>query len=120
LPPTRTPGRLTDDLQAHPRRRGPRPGGRSHGRVEDRKKSAGILFCFWFFLGGVGGHRFYLGDTDRGIAMLLTLGSLGIWALITVFFIWKRLATVIALRRDEIFGRYGLAPARAQYYQALA
>jgi TM2 domain-containing membrane protein YozV len=85
---------------------------------EDRKKSTGILFCFWFFLGGVGGHRFYLGDTGRGIAMLLTLGGLGFWALIDVFFIWRRLATVNALRRDEIFLRYGLAPARSGYYQS--
>lgn len=35
-----------------------------------------------FFLGGIGIHRFYLGYTVIGIIQLLTLGGLGIWALI--------------------------------------
>lgn len=33
-------------------------------------------------LGGFGAHRFYLGKTGTAIAMLLTLGGLGIWALV--------------------------------------
>ncbi|MGZ3881633.1 MAG: TM2 domain-containing protein [Flavisolibacter sp.] len=35
-----------------------------------------------FFLGGLGIHRFYLGYTWQGIVQLLTLGGLGVWALI--------------------------------------
>lgn len=35
-----------------------------------------------FFLGEFGVHRFYLGKIGTGIAMLLTFGGLGIWALI--------------------------------------
>ncbi|MDB5192478.1 MAG: hypothetical protein JWQ96_2041 [Segetibacter sp.] len=35
-----------------------------------------------FFLGGIGIHRFYLGYTTIGILQILTLGGLGIWALI--------------------------------------
>lgn len=35
-----------------------------------------------FFLGGIGVHRFYLGYTWQGIVQILTLGGLGIWALI--------------------------------------
>lgn len=35
-----------------------------------------------FFLGGLGIHRFYLGYTWQGVVQLLTLGGLGIWALI--------------------------------------
>jgi thiol:disulfide interchange protein len=39
-----------------------------------------VLLCV--FLGGLGIHRFYLGYTWQGIVQLLTLGGLGIWALI--------------------------------------
>ena len=34
------------------------------------------------FLGTIGVHRFYLGYTWQGIVQILTLGGLGIWALI--------------------------------------
>jgi hypothetical protein len=33
-------------------------------------------------IGGLGIHRFYLGYTWQGVVQLLTLGGLGIWALI--------------------------------------
>lgn len=41
---------------------------------------ATILLCF--FLGSLGVHRFYVGKVGTGIAMLLTLGGLGIWTLV--------------------------------------
>lgn len=34
------------------------------------------------FLGGLGGHRFYVGKTGTAILMIFTCGGLGIWALI--------------------------------------
>lgn len=52
-----------------------------------KHKSAGITWLLWFFTGGVGGHRFYLGRTGTAVAMLLTLGGLGIWSLIDLFLI---------------------------------
>jgi TM2 domain-containing membrane protein YozV len=61
--------------------------------LDDRKKSKVVMWLLWLFTGGIGGHRYYLGDTGRGVAMTLTLGGLGIWALIDAFFISKRLAT---------------------------
>jgi TM2 domain-containing membrane protein YozV len=67
------------------------------------KKSIGIAYLLWFFLGSLGIHRFYLGRTGSGVAMLilgalswlgtfvligyLGLGILGIWWLVDAFLI---------------------------------
>ena len=73
------------------------------------KKSAVVAYLLWFFLGGVGGHRFYVGKTGSAIGMiaLLIVGSvlavvgigavllliLGIWVIVDAFLIpkWIRL-----------------------------
>ncbi len=39
-----------------------------------------VMLCF--FLGALGVHRFYVGKIGTGIVQLLTLGGLGIWALV--------------------------------------
>jgi TM2 domain-containing membrane protein YozV len=39
------------------------------------------------FLGGLGAHRFFVGKIGTGIVQLLTLGGLGIWALIDLIMI---------------------------------
>ena len=64
-------------------------------RTERLKKSPLVTWLLWLFTGGVGGHRYYLGNTGRGIAMTLTLGGLGVWTLIDAFFIGR------ALRQNE-------------------
>ncbi len=72
-------------------------------RVTNEAKSIGVAYLLWLFLGGVGGHRFYLGRTGSAVAMLLlTVGGLlltaigigfalllavGIWALVDAFLI---------------------------------
>ena len=61
-----------------------------NSEMENRKKSKGIMYALWWFTGVFGGHRFYLGNIGRAIAMLLTLGGFGLWTLIDVFFIGKR------------------------------
>lgn len=48
---------------------------------EANKKSAGVAYLLWFFTGGIGGHRFYLGRTGSAVAQLVlsVLGWLTIW-----------------------------------------
>ncbi len=55
------------------------------GEKSSKSNVAALLLCL--FLGGLGVHRFYVGKIGTGIAMLLTLGGLGIWALIDLIFI---------------------------------
>ena len=71
---------------------------------ESTKKSAGLAYVLWFFTGGLGGHRFYLGQTGSAVAQLLMsvfgwllllaagfglllLIPLGIWLLVDLFLI---------------------------------
>ncbi|MEC1719129.1 TM2 domain-containing protein [Schinkia azotoformans] len=55
--------------------------------MEKRQKQVVVTWLLWFFLGSLGGHRYYLGRTGTAIAQTLTLGGLGIWALIDLFLI---------------------------------
>jgi len=48
-------------------------------------KSKGTAYLLWFFLGVVGGHKFYLGKTGTGILYLFTLGIFGIGVFIDLF-----------------------------------
>ena len=48
--------------------------------MTDKRKLPAFLLCF--FLGFLGAHRFYVGKIGTGVLQLLTLGGLGIWALI--------------------------------------
>ena len=45
------------------------------------KSRLAVTLLAWF-LGGFGAHRFYLGKIGTAIAMIFTLGGLGIWALV--------------------------------------
>ena len=50
-------------------------------------KSVGVAYLLWFFLGFVGGHRFYLGNIGTGILYFFTGGLFSIGWLIDVFLI---------------------------------
>ena len=54
-------------------------------QISPRSRLGALLFCF--FLGVVGAHRFYVGKIGTGILQLVTLGGLGIWALIDLIMI---------------------------------
>ena len=51
----------------------------------DKRILPAFLLCF--FLGVFGVHRFYVGKIGTGILQILTLGGLGIWALIDMIMI---------------------------------
>lgn len=66
---------------------------------EKRKKSQAVAWVLWLFTGGIGGHRFYLGNTGYAICMLLfNWATFGVWSLIDAFFINKN----IRKRNEEI------------------
>ena len=62
----------------------PQPAMTSVGRSDKRILPA-FLLCF--FLGVFGAHRFYAGKIGTAILQLLTLGGLGIWALVDMILI---------------------------------
>ena len=50
-------------------------------------RSVGAAYLWWFFLGGFGAHKFYLGRPGWGIVYALTLGLLFLgllWDLFTL------------------------------------
>lgn len=53
--------------------------------VSDKSRLAAALLCW--FLGVLGIHRFYVGKVGTGILMIVTLGGLGVWALIDLIVI---------------------------------
>ncbi len=48
--------------------------------MSEKRILPAFLLCFFFGILGV--HRFYVGKIGTGILQLVTLGGLGIWALI--------------------------------------
>ena len=60
----------------------PKPAVETKMEEDISPKSRLAVSLFAWFLGCLGVHRFYLGKIGTGIAMLLTLGGLGIWTLI--------------------------------------
>ena len=53
--------------------------------MSDKKRLLAALLCFFF--GIFGAHRFYAGKIGTGFLQLLTIGGLGIWAMIDLLII---------------------------------
>ncbi len=90
---------------------------------EANKKSAGVAYLLWFFTGGVGGHRFYMGRTGSAVFQLiltvlgwmtiwlmgfglLFLIPLGIWLLVDVFI----LGGMVADHNNKLMQRLNAGP----------
>lgn len=56
--------------------------GRSNMDGDFSPKSRAAVCLLAFFFGILGIHRFYVGKIGTGILQIITLGGLGIWALI--------------------------------------
>ena len=55
--------------------------------VEKSEKGFVPTLLLALFLGALGVHRFFVGKIGTGVLQLITLGGLGIWALIDVIMI---------------------------------
>lgn len=55
--------------------------------LDKKSKSKTPAWLLWLFTGGIGGHRYYMGDIGYAVLMTLTLGGLGLWTLIDAFLI---------------------------------
>ncbi len=78
---------------------------------ENQRKSEPLVYALWFFLGVLGGHRFYTRDTGLAVGQLLTLGGLGFWTLIDVFFIGRRVRELNQQIRREVNRDHGVGGA---------
>lgn len=82
--------------------------------MSKHRKSKPVTFILWLFTGGIGGHRYYLGDLVYAIAMTLTLGDFGIWTLLNVFFISGRFNKKAKIKEREIIVNLGMGDREVQ------
>ena len=86
-----------------------------YAEYESSKKSQVVAWILWIFTGGIGGHRYYLGDIGYAIAMtLLAWATFGIWWIIEAFFINRRIRQKNRTLYNQLAYRYGV-PLQPQY-----
>lgn len=92
---------------------------RTQLQFQSQKKSAGVSYLLWFFLGGFGAHRFYLGRPVSAVAQLLLglfgwlplflgWGVLGIWWIVDAFLI----PGIIEQENSALINRLDMASGR--------
>lgn len=79
-----------------------------NSEMDKRKKSKGAAVALWFFTGGIGGHRYYMGDIGYAVGMTFTLGGLGFWALLDIFFFLPRIDQINEQTERDIINNFGL------------
>ncbi|WP_022869795.1 TM2 domain-containing protein [Yaniella halotolerans] len=80
-----------------------------YAEYDSAKKSPVVAWVLWIFLGGVGGHRYYLGNIGYAIAMtLLAWATFGIWWIVDAFFINRRIRNKNREIYHEIAHRYNI------------
>ncbi|MCU7558445.1 TM2 domain-containing protein [Macrococcus capreoli] len=57
-------------------------------KVMTQKKSTGVAYLLWFFLGGFGAHRFYFGKTASAIGLILLTFLVSSWTFGIPSLIW--------------------------------
>lgn len=62
-----------------------RPAAPTDPNVSPKSRLVAILLCY--VAGCFGVHRFYVGRVGSGVAMIFTIGGLGIWALVDLIMI---------------------------------
>ncbi|MGX1306041.1 TM2 domain-containing membrane protein YozV [Amorphus suaedae] len=89
-------------------------------RVANDAKSAGAAYLLWFFLGGIGGHRFYLGRLGTAFTMLLlTIGGVAtaafgigflLWAIVGIWWVVDAflIPSIIQKQKDELRRTLGM------------
>ncbi|MGX6601782.1 TM2 domain-containing protein [Micromonosporaceae bacterium Da 78-11] len=87
---------------------------RAEAEYDSVRKDPRAAYAAWCAAGVFGGHRFYLGDTAQSVFMLFTLGGLGLWTLLDVFLIGRRVRAVNHSRRAAIMARYGILDSPAE------
>ncbi|GHG93082.1 TM2 domain-containing protein [Pseudodonghicola xiamenensis] len=94
-------------------------------RLSNDKKSMLVCYLLWFFLGGFGAHRFYLGKTQSAVIMLIIyilgwlmlfiyvgailLLGIVVWLIIDAFTIPGMVEQDSQRRRETIQREVGLA-----------